>query len=77
MLPETKLYHYKAVCMIRHWGDSFRRIQWGIRMTSIYAYAHNDPLDKVDRTGMDSGCVYTGGCEQIGNNLAPDYAKNC
>jgi len=30
---------------------------------NLYAYVYNDPLDKTDPTGLDGGCIYTGGCE--------------
>jgi uncharacterized protein RhaS with RHS repeats len=39
---------------------------------NLYAYVGNDPLDKTDPTGLDGGCVYSGGCDEFAGAFTPE-----
>ena len=63
-LPEIGLYYYKARLYDPRLGRFLQTDPVGYDDDlNLYAYVGSDPLDRTDPTGLDGGCVYTGGCE--------------
>jgi hypothetical protein len=65
VLSESQLYYYKARVYDPVLGRFLQTDPVG---------GKDDPLNKADPTGLDGGCIYTGGCRLVGENIAKGIA---